>query len=78
MNIQHETESVRQALHQGRLTVPDESGYYRSMHANCPKDGTRASAYMTEKHGEAITSVTFRCPTCGTHFEAGPETIYLA
>ncbi len=75
---QQDAEIIREALHQGKLSVPDSTGYHRSMHARCPNDGSRCSVYMTSRHGELITSVTFRCPVCGNRFEAPPEGIFLA
>ena len=78
MAIIHDVEAVRRALQAGQITVLDPAtGYHRSMHANCPGDGTPAGVYMTTKQEGAISTVTFRCPTCGRHFVAGPEEIYL-
>ena len=78
MSTQQDTERIRQALQEGRLTVPDSTGYHKSMYATCPRDGSRAPLYMTVKHGGTITGAIFRCPNCGERFEAQVEEIYAA
>ena len=78
MAIVRDAEAVRRALQAGQITVLDPAtGYNRSMHANCPGDDTPAGVYMTTRQGGGISAVTFRCPSCGRHFAAGPEEIYL-
>jgi len=74
-----EAAAVREALAEGRLTVPDpESGYHHPMYAACPDDGTHAPVRRIVRgaHG-AITQVPARCPHCGAEFTAAPEELHL-
>jgi hypothetical protein len=69
--------AVREALHDGQLSVTDpETGYHRQMYARCSQ-GHDAPAYRTEKHGEEITELIMRCPQCGEQFVAPAEQIIL-
>ena len=78
MAVVRDAEAVRRALQAGQITVLDPAtGYHRSMHSDCPVDGTAAGIYMTTKQGGVISAVTFRCPACGRHYTAQPEDIYL-
>lgn len=78
MAVVRDVEAVRRALEAGQISVLDPAtGYHRSMHADCPVDGASAGVYMTTKQGGAISALTFRCPSCGSHFTASPEDVYL-
>lgn len=69
---------IKLALSAGRLSVADPAtGYQRSFCARCPKDGNDSSVYRTDKSGQAVTRVVFRCPICGNQFEAAPKDIFL-
>ena len=71
---------VRRMLEAGQTSRFDEnSGVLRTLHANCPDDGTRASVRrMSRELGGAIMEVTMRCPACFRDFTAAPETLYLS
>lgn len=68
---------IRQSLERGSLTVREESGYVRSLLAQCEHDGAYAPVYRIEKAGETIARVIFRCPGCGNQFDASPEQMIL-
>ena len=74
-----DTQSVKQALTAGQITVPDLStGYHRSMYARCPSDGQAAGIRrLVREHGHEITSVTMYCSRCGNEFVAPVESIFL-
>ncbi|MBI4333243.1 MAG: hypothetical protein HY673_18420 [Chloroflexi bacterium] len=75
----NELEKIRQALSQGRLTVPDPvTGYHRSIYGRCPGDGNFSSnVSRIERSGQAITRVVFNCTVCGADFDAAPEAMLL-
>ena len=78
MAVPSETEQIEKALTAGQLRVLDSgTGYHRSMYAHCPKDSRDASVWRTERSGQAISRVVFRCPTCGTEFDAKPAEMFL-
>lgn len=68
---------ITQTLARGSLTVREENGYVRSLFASCQADGSYAPVYRVEKAGETIARVIFRCPECGTQFDAPPEEMTL-
>jgi len=69
---------IRLALSTGRLSVVDPTtGYHHSFCACCPADGHDSSVYRTDRSGQAITRVVFRCSVCGRQFDAGPKAISL-
>ena len=71
-------EQIKQVLLVGRLTVLDSAtGYQRSLYASCPTDDHDSPVYRTEKSGEAITRVVFRCPICSGQFDVTPEHMFL-
>jgi hypothetical protein len=76
--VMRDTEAIQQALAAGRLTVPDpQTGYHRSMYADCP-NGHAASVWrITRMNSPAISEVTMRCSRCGQEFVAPVETLYL-
>lgn len=74
-----DVDAVKHALAAGQTTVVDPStGHWRSLYANCPHDGQRASIrrLVRGEHG-AITGLTMRCPACGRDFDASVESLYL-
>jgi hypothetical protein len=78
MQQQSELEQIKQALSQGRLTVPDSTtGYQRSLYARCPGDGKDSYICRIERFRESITRVVFCCTVCGKEFDAGPESMLL-
>lgn len=73
-----ELKQIKQALSVGRLSVVDPAiGYQRSFCARCPTDGQESSVYRTDRSGQAITRVVFRCPICGRQFDAAAKDIFL-
>ena len=73
-----DNEKVKRMFNQGETTLVDPStGYKYSMTACCPKDGSFALIAQTEKSGESLSRVFFKCPTCFSLFEAKQEDIYL-
>lgn len=79
MTAKSELEQIREALENGKLSIPDEEGYRRFIFARCPSDGQEASVYMVERSGgkDTITRVVFRCPVCGRWFDSSPEEMAL-
>ena len=74
----NELDQIKQMLSTGHLTLPDPStGYHRSLYSRCPKDGHDSSIHRTERSGEAIIRVIFRCSICGKQFDAAPESMFL-
>jgi hypothetical protein len=72
-------ELVQQMLASGQLTTTDaQTGYHRSLYADCPGDGQPAAVWRIVR-GErgAITEITMRCARCGREFVASPATLYL-
>jgi len=57
--------------------VVDASGFYHFLYAHCPSDGQESPVYRTEKAGEAITRVIFRCAACGKQFDAKPGEMFF-
>ena len=73
-----EMEEIKGALAHGRLTALDvKTGYEKSLRARCPHDGHESLVYRTEKMGESISRVIFRCGQCGRQFDATPEQMTL-
>ena len=74
-----DTAAIRQALASGQLTVTDpQTGYHRSMYADCPGDGHAANVWrIVRGAGHAITELTMRCSACGKEFAAPVESLYL-
>ena len=71
-------EKVKSMFDKGQTTLVDvSSGYKYSMTACCPKDGSFSSIAETEKSGESLSRVVFKCSQCSTLFEVKQEEIYL-
>lgn len=74
-------ERVSHMLDKGEITCLDlKSGYRYSLCAVCKKDGSECSVASFEKSiGEKskVTRVSFKCPICGTKFDALPEDLFL-
>jgi len=78
MPVPSETEQIQKALAAGQLSVLDSAtGYHRSMYAHCPKDNHDAPVWRTERSGQPISRLVFRCPACGTEFDAKPDGMFL-
>ena len=71
-------ERVKSMFDKGQTALVDvSSGYKYSMTACCPKDGSFSSIAETEKSGECLSRVVFKCSQCSNLFEAKQEDIYL-
>lgn len=73
----NDAERISQALAGGRLSLPDSTGMQHFIYARCPQDGQDSPVYRTEKSGEAVRKVIFRCPVCGNQFDVPPEEMFL-
>jgi hypothetical protein len=71
------SDQIRDALHRGALSIPDEHGFHHGIMARCPLDGRNAHAHRTERTRDGISRVVFRCPSCMTEFDAAPEQMYI-
>ena len=73
-----DTEKVKRMFVQGQPDLVDvKTGHKYSMVARCPKDGNFASVARTERAGQSLSKVTFRCPSCFTEFELSQDDIYI-
>ena len=77
MTERTELQRIEEALAAGRLSVADDSGYLHFLYARCPSDGQESPVYRTEKAGEAITRVIFRCSVCSKQFDAKPADMFF-
>jgi len=72
--------AVRRMLDAGQVSSVDAAtGVLRTLHANCPDDGQRASVRrVSREHGGPIMELTMRCPVCFRDFAAQPESLYIS
>ena len=71
-------EQIKQALVMGRLTVLDpDTGYQGAIYTCCTTDDQDSPIYRTEKSGQDIARVIFRCPTCDQQFDVTPDAMFL-
>lgn len=73
-----DTEKVKRMFILGQSNLVDAQTKYKySMVARCPKDGNFSSVARTERSGQSLSKVTFRCNTCFTEFEVNQDDIYI-
>ena len=78
MEPSKDIEKVKRMFAQGQSALVDpETGYKYTMVARCPKDDNFASLASTERAGQSLSRVTFRCASCFTEFDAGQDDIYI-
>lgn len=74
-------ERTSRMLDKGEITCLDpKSGYRYSPCAVCKNDGNECSVASFEKSvgkKSKVIRVSFRCPICGTKFDALPEDMFL-